>query len=103
MEPAELLENLTVEHVEATQFVELSYRDTNPQRAQRISNAVAKVASEEVRQEAFVYGLRIHVLEEAALPNTPVSPKPVRNGLLALVLGLVVGIGLALLMHRRTT
>jgi capsular polysaccharide biosynthesis protein len=103
MEPAELLENLTVEVIAGIQFVQLSYRDTNPLRAQMISNAVAKVASEEVRQEAFVYGLRIHVWERASAPTDPVSPNPVRSGLLALVLGLAAGIGLALLMEWRTS
>ena len=101
MEPAELSENLTVEEIEDTQFVQLSYRDANPLRAQRIANAVAKVASEEVGQEAFVYGLRIHVLEEAALPNTPVSPKPLRNAALALIFGLMVGPVLAIWMDER--
>jgi capsular polysaccharide biosynthesis protein len=101
MEPAELSENLTVEHVEATQFVQLSYRDTNPLRAQRIANAVAEVASEESRQEAFVYGLRIQVWEGAALPNTPVSPNPVRNAALALILGLMVAPVLAIWMDER--
>jgi capsular polysaccharide biosynthesis protein len=103
MEPAELLENLTVEVIAGIQFVQLSYRDTNPLRAQMISNAVAKVASEEVRQEAFVYGLRIHVWERASAPTDPVSPNPVRSGFLALVLGLAAGIGLALLMEWRTS
>jgi capsular polysaccharide biosynthesis protein len=101
MEPADLLDNLTVEEIEDTQFVQLSYRDANPLRAQRIANAVAKVASEEVGQEAFVYGLRIHVLEEAALPNTPVSPKPLRNAALALIFGLMVGPVLATWMDER--
>ena len=101
MEPADLLDNLTVEEIEDTQFVQLSYRDANPLRAQRIANAVAKVASEEVGQEAFVYGLRIHVLEEAALPNTPVSPKPLRNAALALIFGLMVGPVLAIWMDER--
>jgi uncharacterized protein involved in exopolysaccharide biosynthesis len=103
MEPAELLENLIVEVIAGIQFVQLSYRDTNPLRAQMISNAVAKVASEEVRQEAFVYGLRIHVWERASAPTDPVSPNPVRSGFLALVLGLAAGIGLALLMEWRTS
>jgi succinoglycan biosynthesis transport protein ExoP len=37
------------------------------------------------------------VLSEASVPDSPVSPKPVRNGLLALVAGLVLGLGLAFL------
>ncbi|MEW6638555.1 MAG: hypothetical protein AB1425_17275, partial [Actinomycetota bacterium] len=35
----------------------------------------------------------------AAVPEDPVSPNPVRNGLLALLLGLMLGVGLAFLLE----
>ncbi|MGH8986450.1 MAG: polysaccharide biosynthesis tyrosine autokinase, partial [Acidimicrobiia bacterium] len=37
------------------------------------------------------------VVTEADTPSSPVEPKPVRNGLIALALGLVLGVGLAFL------
>jgi hypothetical protein len=40
MEPGGLLENLTVEQLESTVFIRLSYKDADPERAQRIANAV---------------------------------------------------------------
>jgi capsular polysaccharide biosynthesis protein len=65
MEPGELLDNLVVQQLGSTLFIRLSYRDANPGRVQRIPNAVAKVASEEIRQETpYVYDLRIHVWED---------------------------------------
>src|SRR3712207_2754861 len=111
MESAELLENLRVEEDPGTMFISLSYMDTDPERAQRIANTVAEVASEKIRPEVrfgpfeypFESHLGIHVWERASVPTTPVSPDPLRNGLLALVLGLAAGIGLALLMERRAT
>ena len=104
MEPVELMENLTVEWEEATFFIRLSYRDGDPQRAQRIANAVLEVASEESRQApSFYYDLRIGVWDDASVPTDPLSPNPVRNAALALILGLAVGIALALLMERRAT
>jgi non-specific protein-tyrosine kinase len=111
MESAELLENLRVEEDPGTMFISLSYKDTDPERAQRIANTVAEVASEKIRPEVrfgpfeypFESHLGIHVWERASVPTPPVSPDPLRNGLLALVLGLAAGIGLALLMDRRTT
>jgi uncharacterized protein involved in exopolysaccharide biosynthesis len=102
MEPAELLENLTVEREEATSFIRLSYRDGDPQRAQRIANAVLEVASEERHQVTDQVDLRIGVWEDASVPTDPLSPNPVRNAALALTLGLAVGIGLALLMDKRS-
>jgi capsular polysaccharide biosynthesis protein len=38
------------------------------------------------------------VWEQAAIQEDPVSPDPVRNGLLALVAGLILGVGLAFLL-----
>jgi polysaccharide biosynthesis transport protein len=38
-----------------------------------------------------------YILESASIPTSPVSPRPVRTGALALVLGLLLGVGLAFL------
>jgi succinoglycan biosynthesis transport protein ExoP len=101
MTPDELLENLTAEHVEATQFVRLSYRDTDPEMAQRVVSAVGAVASEQIPEE--IGRVTVTVWNRASVPDAPVSPKILRNAALALVLGLMVGIGVALLMELRAT
>jgi capsular polysaccharide biosynthesis protein len=103
IEPGELLDNLTTTQEPGTLFIELSYKDANPQRAKRIANTVAEVASERISQETpYEYVLRFRVWEEALLPPNPLSPNSVRNAALALTLGLAVGIGLALLMDKRS-
>jgi capsular polysaccharide biosynthesis protein len=104
IEPGELLDNLTTTQEPGTLFIELSYKDAkSPQRAQRIANTVAEVASERISQETpYEYVLRFRVWREASLPTTPVSPNPVRNAIVALGAGLVIGIGLALLLEQRS-
>jgi capsular polysaccharide biosynthesis protein len=107
IEPGELLDNLTTTQEPGTLFIELSYKDANPQRAQRIANTVAEVASERSTQEGpYDYVVRIKVWEEAPLPANPVSPLPAyRNATLVVLgaLGLVLGTGLALLLEERAT
>ncbi len=104
MEPGELLENLTVDQEGSTILIQLSYKDTDPERAQLIANTVAEVASEQISQETpYDFVLRIHVWEDAFVPSTPANPDPVRSAMKALILGLAAGIGLALMMEQRAT
>jgi capsular polysaccharide biosynthesis protein len=94
----ELLDNLTVEQVEDTSFIVLTYEDTDPVRAKQIVNTVAQVSSELVSERSS--NLRATVFEKAAEPESPVSPLPGRNGLLTLVIGLMFCAGFALALPR---
>jgi capsular polysaccharide biosynthesis protein len=100
MSPEELLNNLLIEQVESTNFIRLTYQGSDPEQAKQIVNTVGEVSSERISQiSAAGSNLTATVYEKAIVPDTPVSPKPVRNGILAVVLGLMLGIGLALLME----
>jgi capsular polysaccharide biosynthesis protein len=82
----ELLDNLTIERDPGTMLIRLTYTDSEPTRAKIIVNAVAQVAHDHTRSRDFTATL----WEPAKLPTTPVSPKPLRNGLIALVAGLLL-------------
>ena len=93
-----LEENLSVEQIPETQFVQVSYRNPDPERAQRVANTIGEMFSERISGVSpDVGGITAIVWEPAAIPEEPVSPDPVRNGLLALALGLILGLGLAFL------
>jgi capsular polysaccharide biosynthesis protein len=87
---AELLDNLTVEQVEGTSFIRLTYEDTNPVRAKQIVNTVGKVAKPSFERSSPFTAI---VWEKAIVPESPVSPHPLRNGLLTLVIGLMLCAG----------
>ena len=100
MTPAELLDNLTIEQVESTSFIVLTYEGTDPVRAKQIVNTVGEVSSELISERSAAGSqLTANVYEEAMVPDSPVSPDPLRNGVLAAVFGIMLGIGLALLME----
>ena len=86
MDPSELLDCLTVEKVENTSFLRLSYTDTDPERARLIVNTVGEVFSEFICDRSSEFTAT--VWEKAMIPTTPASPHPLRNGLLTLVVGL---------------
>ncbi len=94
------LQNLTATQVPDTQFIDIKYIDPDPERAQLITNTVADVFSGRVTEVTpGTSGVVGTVWESAQVPGSPVSPDPVRNILLALVLGLMVGVGLAFLLN----
>jgi capsular polysaccharide biosynthesis protein len=101
MGAAELLDNLTVEHVEGTQFIRLTYEDTDPERAKQIVNTVGQVSCELISERSAAgIQLTATVWEKAAVPESPVSPHPLRNGLLTLVIGLVLCAGIVVALRR---
>ena len=99
--PEELLENLSVEQVEATQIIRLAYTDTDPQRAKEVVNTIGEVSSERIsKMRAAGLNITATLYEPAAVPDTPVSPNPLSNGILAAGLGMMLCVGLALALPR---
>jgi capsular polysaccharide biosynthesis protein len=91
MDPSEVLDNLTVEQVESMNFIRLTYESTDPYKAQQIVNTVGEVSSELISEGSSPF--RATVYEKAMVSENPVSPHPLRNGLLTLVIGLVLCAG----------
>lgn len=100
MTPEEFQERLSVEQTRETQFIEVRYRDTSPERAQQGANTAGDVFAEQISEvSSSASAITATVWERAEAPSAPVSPNPVRNGFLALVLGLILGTGLAFLLE----
>jgi capsular polysaccharide biosynthesis protein len=96
----DFLNNLTAQQIPDTQFIQVNYTDTSPERASQVANTTGEVFSDavaEVTPENQV--LTATVWERAVVPSEPVSPQPVRNALVALVLGLILGTALAFLLE----
>ena len=98
----ELLENLKIERVQGTTFIDLTYRGTDRKKATQKVNILARVASERL-SEAPGKNLTAVVWEEAQVPPTVPEPKPLRNGLLTLVgvWALYAGLTLAMVVVLR--
>jgi capsular polysaccharide biosynthesis protein len=96
----EVIKNVSAEPDPGTMFVNVSYRDSDPERAQLIANAIGKVLSEKISVVSVgANAITATVWEPATLPETPVSPDPIRNSIIALVLGSLLGVVLAFLLE----
>jgi receptor protein-tyrosine kinase len=102
MEPSELSEKISATVVPETVIMEISVTDSNPQQAQRLTQAVAEELTQFVSELETPPGksnapIKASVVDAASLPEAPVSPQPLRNLALAAVLGLLLGLGAAVL------
>lgn len=100
LSPETIIAGTSSEVIPDTQFLIISYTDTDPRRAQRIVNAIGDAFSEEVSEVSPNVGaITATVWERAAVPQSPISPNPGRSGLIGLVLGGLLGVGLAFLLE----
>jgi capsular polysaccharide biosynthesis protein len=92
----EVIKNVSAEPDPGTMFVNVSYKDSDPERAQLIANTIGKALSERISEVSVgANAITATVWEPASLPETPVSPDTVRNVIIALVLGSLLGVVLA--------
>jgi capsular polysaccharide biosynthesis protein len=95
--PEELLEDrLSIEQIQATQLIEVKYRDSDPKRAQQVANTIGDVVSEQVSEMSpSAYHVTATVWDRAEVPAEPASPNLVLDVGVALIVGLVLGVPLA--------
>lgn len=88
--PTMIAERIDTDVVAGTRVIEVSFEDRNAARAQAVVNAAAGVfVSGQVGE--IPLPAEAAVFERALLPADPVSPNPVRDGVVGAVLGFVFG------------
>jgi len=100
LDAAELAESITATVVPDTVLLEATVTDASPRRAQQIAQGLADRFPEVIKALERPEGggdspIKVSVVEQPTLPTDPVSPRPARNLALALGLGLLLGVGLA--------
>lgn len=93
-----------IEPVTETQLVRITAEATDPRQAQAIANAYADVFIERSRTTlANTTRVTVSLADTAPLATQPVRPNPTLYTLLAAILGLAAGLGLAFLRERFDT
>jgi len=97
--PRELQDSVTSKVVMDTQLIVISATDLEPLTAMLMANAAAESLIEYINQKEGNGTYRIEMVEPATIPKSPSSPKPLRDGILAGFLGLILGFGCAALLE----
>jgi len=100
--PDELGKSITADSPLDTVLINITVTDKNPQLASEVANATAaslgtQVTALEKPSGSQASPVRISTLRTATVPTVPTSPNPKSNLALGLLLGLMVGWGLAFL------
>lgn len=96
---SELNHKITVESAQNSQIMTVSVTDTDPAVALEIANETAEVFEKEIKKIMSVDNVTLLPLANDQENQSPVSPNPPLNILIAAVLGLVLAMVLTLLLE----
>lgn len=99
MSYGELNNNITVASEKNSQVVNISVQDPNAKRTAKIANKTAEVFTREISQIMNVDNVSILAKAQVGEKQSPIKPKPLLNIAIALVVGLMAGVGLAFLLE----
>jgi capsular polysaccharide biosynthesis protein len=99
MTAAQLNEKLTVASEKDSQVINLSVQDTDSKQAAAIANKTADVFQDEIVKIMNVDNVSILAKAEVGEDTSPIKPKPLLNIAIAMVVGLMTGVGIAFLLE----
>ncbi|HWI52858.1 MAG TPA: Wzz/FepE/Etk N-terminal domain-containing protein [Symbiobacteriaceae bacterium] len=88
---------ITVTPVRDTEIIQFTIEDGDPRRAAALASAVAEAFKGQIR--TFMKVENVAVVDQAQIPLSPISPRPLMNIAVAAVLGAMAGLGLAFLLE----
>jgi capsular polysaccharide biosynthesis protein len=99
----ELQSQVNAQPILDTLLIRLTVRNHAPKRAQRLANSVTRAFIQEVPRLQGGSTIQVNLVEAALLPSTPVAPRTKMNVTLGLLLGILLGLGLAFLREHLDT
>jgi capsular polysaccharide biosynthesis protein len=99
MTASQLNSNITVGSEGESQVLNLSVQDTDPKKAAEIANTTATVFQNEIPKIMNVDNVSILAKAEVGEKQSPIKPKPLLNIAIAMVVGLMAGVGIAFLLE----
>ena len=92
-----VLKKLKVKPSDDTQVIEISYIDADKYTTKNLVESITKEFIEE-SQELIPNG-KVKIIESVKMPEKPVSPNKVKNIAIGILLGLILGMGIAMFLE----
>lgn len=99
MSTEQLDSKITVGSQKDSQVLAITVQDPDPNMAADIANTTAKVFEREIKKIMNIDNVSILAKAEVKENASPVKPQPILNIVIALVVGLMAGVGLAFLLE----
>ncbi|MEW9054034.1 MAG: Wzz/FepE/Etk N-terminal domain-containing protein [Neobacillus sp.] len=96
---AQLKEKITVGSEKDSQVVNMSVQDPDPKVAEQIANKTAEVFKKEITNIMQVNNVSILAKADVGENPSPIKPQKAMNVAIAIVVGLMLGVGLAFLLE----
>jgi capsular polysaccharide biosynthesis protein len=98
MSEGELNQDITVESETNSQVVNITVQNTDPKQAALIANKTAEVFKNQIINIMKVDNVTILAKADVVKKQAPIKPRPSLNIMIALVVGLMIGIALAFII-----
>lgn len=95
----QLNNKITVSNETNSQVVNIAVQDPNPNKAAKIANKVAEVFKSDIPHIMNVNNVSVLAKATVTKGQSPIKPKPLINIVIALVVGLMAGVGAAFLLE----
>ena len=101
-EEGQIRENVAVTSVKNTELIEIAVTNTEPEKASKIANEIAKVFMEKVAKEFYNID-NIHIVDVAEVEEEPSNVNHLKDIVIFIFVGLVVSVGYVLVMNMLDT
>ena len=96
---SELNAKISVSSENNSQVVNINVQDEDPQSAADIANSTVKVFQKEIKNIMNVDNVTVLAKAEVGESQSPIKPQPLLNVAIAMVVGLMLGVGVAFLLE----